>query len=754
MAFGAGGAWADAGDCQNGCVMIVEVDGLEPDDVSQTQTPFLWALAHPRQRGGDPASAVYQQLLSGRNGFMWQAGRAPMTASTATAAASLLTAANPDQHGIVADELGEPDPSTGALTLRRMRALNDGGGGTSGKILKIGDGAGLDTLLTMAANASSDAEVWAFIGNPAVRLMLDYQLQIDAVAHKWSPTRERGSDPSLCPLPRATPAVDQESTAEEMQAFGERDCPARDGTTLQQAFGAFTDGRGKTPLLSYIHLAELGRTKQLHGDADVAKTLWHTDAALAAFVEGLSRHPDTSGGWGRTILVVTGNHGYEPTPIDRRVPDPEHVGDRMYDLSDFVQRDGLPNNGATLVPQGTIATVYAPQATAEDLTALATTIRQRGNAGCQELADEDCIDEVVPIASLAQLHTTWALNPLTAEGAPTGTGGQLIVTAKPGWAFGRTVERPVDDPLDGTEAEATNPYPGSAGGARNRAIAVLMNGPGGGLLPHTIKQVEGDWMPVKAQAQTPPNACNAGANAENPNNPDTMADDIAAPGHECQPETVDIALSIAALLELDTENVPIAPQARLLDEAFTPPLREQEEADPPQPELPQPEPPPPPAPIVISRGSVQVIAPPPPKDPFPYRGLIRRLRVRVTDALGRTFAMARRGATLSTIQVQGDFGKPFSRVTLTFYKRRGGGRRAKLSAIARFKPFVVRRGPVRLRLRIPKRFRPTHLGVSVQQVESEAGGQTIGRPGGGIAQIADARRLHHKKGARARRLRG
>ncbi|HEV2813186.1 MAG TPA: alkaline phosphatase family protein [Solirubrobacteraceae bacterium] len=757
MAVGASTAAAGPNDCgQNGCVVLVEVDGLEPGDVTQAGTPFLWALAHPAGTAEDPTGTAYDNLLADRNGFMWQAARAPMTASTATSAASLLTGSNPDQHGILADEFEAPlGPSkTPARVRLRPTEDQDAGGGLA---TPVSTGAS-STLLELAVNSSvADApEAWAFIGNPALAVMLDDQLQLDGVT-AWSPTAQSGSDPALCPLPRAVPGVGA-GTGGEVEGLSERACPSRDATTLQQAFTTFSeDPEGKTPVFAYIHLAELGRMKQLHGDAEVPATLENLDAALAAFVSGLANHPETSGAWQRTVLVVTGNHGYESTPVDRRVPHPDHVGATDWDFSDFLE-SALPTDKPTrLVPQGTVATVYSPKATAADVTALAALIEDKGDEACQELAQEDCIAEVAPVATLAELHRTWALNPLTEDGKPTGAGGQLVVTLEEGWAFGRATQRsddPLTPPADDAD-EATNPYPGSAGGPRNRAIALVMSGPDeSGPLLHTIGQGPRGGLAAMSAPQTPPRCTGSPKTADLANDPDTMADDAAAPGHECQAETVDVALSIAGMLELDTESVPVAPHARFLNEAFTPDLGEQEEVEEPQPELIQPAPPPPPEPIVIVRGSVQVITPPPPKDPFPYRGLIRRLRTRVTDARGKPFALAQRGATLSTIEVQADFGKPESLVTLTFYRRARGSRRSRLSAIARFKPFTVKRGPVRLRLRIPKRFRPTHLGVSVQQVETVEGQtRTVGKPGGGIAQIADARRLHLRKGA-TRRLRG
>src|SRR3954470_9596229 len=118
-------AAADGKDCSPGaCVILVEVDGLEPEDVTQVTPPFLWLLAHPH--GDDQTGAVASNVLAGRNGFMWQAARAPMTASTAASAASLLTGANPEQHGITADQMAIPGADG---KLRQFRLAP---GGTDG----------------------------------------------------------------------------------------------------------------------------------------------------------------------------------------------------------------------------------------------------------------------------------------------------------------------------------------------------------------------------------------------------------------------------------------------------------------------------------------------------------------------------------------------------------------------------------------------------------------------------------------------
>ncbi|MGH2956596.1 MAG: hypothetical protein ACRDL6_06340, partial [Solirubrobacterales bacterium] len=90
-----------------------------------------------------------------------------------------------------------------------------------------------------------------------------------------------------------------------------------------------------------------------------------------------------------------------------------------------------------------------------------------------------------------------------------------------------------------------------------------------------------------------------------------------------------------------------------------------------------------------------------------------------------------------------------------------------LTGLAKFKPFKLDRGHIDLRLRIPKAYRPTHVGVTVQEVRAntldavtsqqcqQSGDffcfyNKVGGPEGGIVQIADARTLHKVKGKKCK----
>jgi hypothetical protein len=169
----------------------------------------------------------------------------------------------------------------------------------------------------------------------------------------------------------------------------------------------------------------------------------------------------------------------------------------------------------------------------------------------------------------------------------------------------------------------------------------------------------------------------------------------------------------------------------------------------------------------------QVIRPP----GFDFYGLVRRLTAQVVDSGNHPYATAKRGAVMSTIRLEGDFGKPEAALSLTFYRSVGArasrarSARRTLKAIARFDPFIVKRGHVTIRLKVPPLFSPTYLGVTVREVargraaargaatESCTTLKTIkplrfrctGPSQGLLLSIADGSRLHQRKGAVRRR---
>jgi hypothetical protein len=747
---------ATAAQCTVGearaCVLLIEVDGLEPEDVSQTATPFLWALAHPDQADptGDPQSAP-SLALAGRHGYLWGAARGVMQAGTAPATAALLTGAEPLAAGVPADEY-----------------IVDGGGRVWLEGGQTPTTSGTQSLLGMVGG-DPERTIATFIGSPFVERIVEGELDGAERAASWAPSAPspdgpagNGSDPALCPLPRSAPGPDDPPPV----------CPARDAVTLAQAYQSLSGLPGAGPQLTYVHLAELGAVKRLSGAPEaVASALTSLDAALSAFTAAYANASATSELWQSTVVLVTGNHGYEAAPPQNRVPYPG--GDATQDLADYVH--DTTGGVATLVPQGTIGTVYWQQPPAADKVAdLAQKIEAvRQSCGCIEkvLATRQVEDPPAGYPEwVGENHASWGL--AAADDRPA---GELLVVAAPEWALGKVV----GDPTGAVGSDlGTNPYLASAGGPRNRAIAALVDGPA-----ELVRQVQGDYAGVPPSPESVPDTscvdrtpnpaadleALAAANA-------TPGDDADQPGYACQAETIDFAPSIAALLHLEVPADQIGERVRLLGEAFSEPLvpvTEAEEVTPPeddyQPPLPPPPPPeayeldpiePEPQPAPLEEPPVP--APAPAADPFTFDGLVRSLRARVIDAAGDTWAQAPPGAQMTTIEVAGDFGRPSSAVTLTFYSdkpapkarrsrarrgarraaRRGARRSARkvtLRTLAKFKPFAVKRGAARLKLRVPPKFTPTHIGVTVRELRD---GGPSGPLAGNVVAISGARHLH------------
>ena len=809
------------------CVVLIEVDGLEPKDVSEATTPFLWALAHTSD--GATASPVTSVAFAGRHGFMWEAARGVMSSGTAPAAISLLTGGGPAQTGVPGDAYIKGGLKPGhPADVRRLEV--------SGHPI-ASDDSSKDNLLELVDQAGGATA--AYVGDPA----LANAVGIGDNTMFWTPTangqastpdQDQGN-PALCALPRQPlPWVGDPPAAPDSTPA----CVASDSTTIHAA----TDGtngittKGLIPEFTYIHLAQLGAVKRLGGDDDpsapadgqpetpsaeaLQAALSATDAAIAHFVMRVSQDPTTGAEWNKTVLMVVGNHGYQSTPIADRVPDPEAASDPAKDLSDYVK--SATGGRAVFVPQGTFGSIYYPDATVEELAALRDKLLGDVNDTCKAAAQATpCIGQVYatracpapkakptgdsapPADGTTDTTTTtpaepppapahpcigqldakgvpqnlpegfpvapagWDIDSVGKDGLPDGTSGDLLVTILAPWAAGRAINVDSDNtPVSATRPpDATNPYNGSSGGPANRAIAALINGPG-----EIIRQVgPGSWAAVTPAPDkgctdpTHPNSPTSGispaiANAD-------PGDDTQAPGHECQAETIDFAPTIAGLLEVGLAPDQIAPQARFLNESLIKPLSppHDEELDDPVPDDVEP---PPPPPEVIEAPPVVIEEPPPAPDPFPFYGLVRNLRARVVDDRRRAWTAASPGSLMSSIEVRGDFGRPQALVTLTFYRvvkpRDAQGKvrssRIHLASIARFKPFLLRRGPQILTLKIPAQFAPTYIGIAVQEVvdtdqvaKTTTGGKAsvvkspVGPSKGAIVSVSDARHLHQRK---------
>jgi Type I phosphodiesterase / nucleotide pyrophosphatase len=800
-------AHADSAVCTP-CVLLIEVDGLEAKDVTPQTTPFLWALAHAGNVAQDPTAspasvgAAQTPGISGRAGFIWQAPRGVMTATTAAATASLITGGYPQQHGVFSNEYFE-----GTKHLL-MGAAPDSQDPVDIMLAR----SSLPELIT----EQSDNKASAWLGDARLAGLFPDVL--------FKPTPQ-DSVPAYCPPPQdMAEAQDYQTKFADVSVS----CPTADINTLNHAeTDLSTEGTGGRVTLGYIYLAELGAIKRIYGDADnqatpagqaVASQLATTDAAIGAFVNKYQH--DQTDKWNNTVLMVVGNHGYELTPSTHRVPDPDPANQNNpgMGLADVVSRES--GGTARFVPQGTMGTVYSNDHNPATLAKVAKAIMAINavpacNAGSEANnpstppASSGCIDAVlatgavtVPdVATVADAHHDWDLHYTDSTGKPSGADGDLLVLLKPHWAAGQlvpiknTAGSPIPDTANtyaGT-GQISNPYFGSPGGPRNRSIAAIVNG-----RPDIVRQGPIQVYPVSATG-VDEDACLA-APVDATKVVDVNADpsdDANAIGHECQAETVDFMPTIAALLHISVPNAQLA--GRFLREAFTRTLAAPRSDDVQQ-DVIQDDPPPPPEP------DVQVPPQPEPPEGFLYAGLLRGLKASVADKHGCTWDRARQGAKMDYLQIEGDFGKAYSSTTLTFYRRgaaaarrsrahRAGAtaRMAKntpgkkpngwclpaptshpragkaaaaarppLSAIARFNPFLLKRGHVVLTLKIPDLYRPTHVGLFVQEARKFDVPQVgpDGKPGlnfvgfgpaaGTIVSVIDGIRLHAVKRVNAK----
>ena len=769
-------AGAQSADQTN--VILIEVDGLEPKDVTPDTTPFLWELAHPAGRSVETTRA----------GWIWQAPRSVMTAGTAANATALLTGGYPEQSGVPADEFFDPE---GGDTFRLEH--QPGPDPLSDEALQIHHDNTLagSTLLNLVQNDTTRSrDAAAFVGNPALSGIVDDPGIADTL--KWWPKNDGTGgqsqpNPAYCDTPRSPP----------QDPSYRPPCSATDLVTLDRAASQLSSAGGDVAF-TYIHLAELGVVKRRDGDftaqaasADVdspeaAQTvpqqLAQTDTAIAQFIQryknqGLS--PATASKWPNTFVFVVGSHGYETSSPDKRLPAPNgQVGSS--DLESWVEARGFRYSA-----HGSIATIQVETndqaAQRAAVNGLLNDLKPDGSVdqACQAVG-EKCIEELLFVREgvapasfpqgtglLSERHPNWNLDHLNLDaegnpGAASRRSGELLIVTKPGWGAGAAVAvQPESDP---PTVGAPDPYIGLAGGPRNRAVAAIVNGPGG---QEGVRRLEPRRYPVTAASvnceqppanPTPKYRLLAEANAH-------PEDDTGDAGSRCQPENVDFAPTIGALLGVGIDSGQLG--GRFLQEAFIRTLRF---PDIEVLEEPPPPPPPPPEPEVVI-----LPPPPPPQAPRPpatwrYSGLMRGMRATVGDGRGHPYPAVRDGAKLDYLILKADFGKPLAAVKLTFYQRveaesareaRERGRTV-VKTLATFKPFSVRRARrAKLTLKVPEIFEPTHVGVVVRRArrlttrELRAARQRnegedvpdfkpYGDPAGGIYRIRYAGRLHSR----------
>jgi hypothetical protein len=773
-------------------VILIEVDGLEPKDVTPQTTPFLWELAHPNSG----------QMIDDteRAGWTWQAPRAVMSAGTAANAAALLTGSYPEQNGVPADDYVDPSGRTTTVRLEQSPVGED--------VEQVDSDAHFRSqslLTTVPLETGSAKRSAAFVGNPALSGIVN----LSDVALKWWPQRpdEEGADqqsppsPAYCDFPRTVPDDPNYRPP----------CSAQDMVTLDKAFRSLSED-GDRIAFTYIHLAELGVMKRRDGDFAAAvpapepnspaaqeslpHALAQVDAAVAQFVARYTdsvQSPQTAEKWNDTYFMVVGSHGYETAPYRNRLPAP----DGEPDLETYLEAGGQFKYS----PYGSMATITStesdPIARRDAIATIAEKFKPGGDVeqACAEIvgAPAPCIKEVLytreqvaPPEVLAdpeqrakyllpERYPSWHFDHVSREEpfGPTGASGELLVITNPEWATAAALPALQTGSPDDPVSDNPDPYLGVAGGPRNRAVAAIINGPNN---DNGVRQVVPRRYPVTRdsdigelrESPEPEYGSVLEANAAPENDTD-------AQGHERQPENVDFAPTIAALLGIAIDDGQLA--GRFLQEAFTRPLAFPDLDAPPPPEpdpvveeqvVVEPEP----EVIIIPPPPVQ--QPPPPPKPWDYGGLVRKLRAAVGDKKGRVFPNVPPKANLSYLILRADFGKPLSSVKLSFYRQqrssrsgRTGVRRTVVKTLATFDPFPIKRAKdAKLTLKVPTVFKPTHVGVVVQQARRLTGREadaarrkkapmfkTYGAKVGGIYRVKNARRLHTIAPKRATRPR-
>ena len=369
-----GAAQAAGTNCPSGsvakCVILIQINGLEPKDVTRQNTPFLWALAH----SGDATDAQLinqYPALASRNGWAWQAARGVMSTGDGPSTEALLTGDTAEQSGLPADLFAKPVSGSTGLSYYQTGggpAIPDASCGSSADPCDSVD-ANIDgnTLLSAAVGNNDTVGLW--LGDPRLCTLVNNGLGADpgllfdeapgapsgnalsdvssggapTCPGLWSsapPASYTGESP-YCPSPLEWPNV-------QGTQYYPAVCPTTDAAVLSAAEQDMATK--KFPDLSFVYLADVGLAKQRAGDLDcfaelgcggsnpttgapnappaVSTALQTTDTSLAAFVSGLFEQLSQSSpaSWQNTYIMVVGSHGYEATPTPLRVPDPDTLG--------------------------------------------------------------------------------------------------------------------------------------------------------------------------------------------------------------------------------------------------------------------------------------------------------------------------------------------------------------------------------------------------------------------------------------------
>lgn len=339
----------------------------------------------------DPA--LMPRLADTAHGGIHGDARAAMPTRTNSSHMTLLTGVLPESHGITGNAYW--DRRSGSPELLEAASLVE-----------------IPTLFTVVETTRPDlVTIAAFSKAKLGRLFAGVPGRQQAPDVLWTPEGEAASD------------------AETMTAF----------------LAAAAD---REPDLAAINLSEVDRTAHARGPDATEDARRHADAALGRLLDDLR----TRGRWGRSLVIVTADHGFDDVTATVERPDPT-IG-----LADRFDDDGV--RGIRVVADGGTAHVYAQTIAADDATAgkaratlaWAAAVAWRTPGVADVLARLD----VPGVPALMAVHPEWGLAHERA--------GDLLVIASPGFQF-----------LDGRHPVAGAPR-GNHGSPREMSVPLVILG--------------------------------------------------------------------------------------------------------------------------------------------------------------------------------------------------------------------------------------------------------------------------------------
>lgn len=342
-------------------VYLVVVDGLDARFVTPARTPRLLGL-----RAAEPErTSVFLDA------------RGVMPARTNSNHATLFTGAYAEAHGIVGNHYWNRKRGTGPQKMDDATLID------------------VETLYTVAEETQPSLVTWGVFAKPKLgRLFAAASGRQRSPDELWSGER--------------APSSGRDSTTGY----------SRDTATVDALLALENKAE---PDLAFVNLADVDRAAHGHGPdgKECAQAVSAADAAVGRLVDELHAR----GRWGRSVLIVTSDHGFTSLVPTAERPNP------VIALKPALEREGI--TGIQLVADGGVEHVYA-EAIAADATDAGAAAAVLGRVAALARAMSGVAEvlarlPVPDVASLTVAHPDWHLQNQRA--------GDLLLVAAPGYEF-------------------------------------------------------------------------------------------------------------------------------------------------------------------------------------------------------------------------------------------------------------------------------------------------------------------------------